>query len=162
MKEINEVELYIMYLINNIEHIEDKEVRKDIYGMFLIHQERCEVNEVNDINNHLNFKCPCQEIIEFIKKMNFHIQYKSKKKTEKGEEFIEQVEEKDKEKSIINKFSSINGINREPSKLNESINQNSVKKDELKVENDQKEIEGESQEDNSENKAMKVIINKIR
>jgi len=154
MKEINEVELYIMYLINSIEHIEDKEVRKDIYGMFLIHQEKCEVNEVNDVNNHLNFKCPCQEIIEFIKKMNFHIKYKSMKKNEKGEQYVEQNEDKDK--SIANKLSNSNIVVKDQSKLNESINQGSVKKDEPKHENEQRDVEGESQDDNSENKAMKV------
>jgi hypothetical protein len=156
MKEINEVELYIMYLINNIEHIEDKEVRKDIYGMFLIHQEKCEVNEVNDVNNHVNFKCPCQEIIEFIKKMNFHIQYKAKKKDEKGEEYVEQNEEKDKS-SINKRYSNSNVGFKDQSKLNESINQGSVKKDEPKQENENRDVVGESQEDNSENKAMKVI-----
>ena len=77
MKEVNQIELYIMYMINNIENIENRDVRKDIYGMFLIHQENCEVNDVFDHTNELDFKCPCQDIIKFLQKLNFHMQYKS-------------------------------------------------------------------------------------
>ncbi len=81
------------------------------------------------------------------------------KKNEKREEFLEQNEDKDK--SVANKSSNSNVVLKDQSKFNESINQGSVKKDEPKQENEQRDVEGESQDDNSENKAMKVLLKVI-
>lgn len=162
MKEIDEVELYIMYLINKIEQIEEKEVRKDIYGMFLIHQEKCEVNEVYDLNNEINFHCPCQDIISFIQKLNFHILYNSSKnKNENKEKEKEKDENLEKEKLIQadDKKSLISSnLKEDPkSKLNAStIKPGSAKRETPKGENERADAEI-GHEDNSENKAMKVI-----
>lgn len=64
-----------MYLMNKIEHIENINYRKDIYGMFLIHQENCEITELFDSNIEHEYRCPCQEIVTYLKLLNFHINY---------------------------------------------------------------------------------------
>ena len=127
-------------MIYKIDYIEKKEFRKDLYGMFLIHQEKCRVNEVYDYNNEIDFKCPCGEIIEFIQKLNFHFKFNSKNINNQK---FEKNEHKDN-KSI--KGSQINDALKDENEKNK-------KKFELdKNENDSVEM----QQEKSENKAMKV------
>ena len=139
-------------MIYKIDYIEKKEFRKDLYGMFLIHQEKCRVNEVYDYNNEIDFKCPCGEIIEFIQKLNFHFKFNSKNINNQKFEKNEHKENIDEKEKIVEKDNkSIKG-----SQINDALkdeNEKNKKKFELdKNENDSVEM----QQEKSENKAMKV------
>jgi hypothetical protein len=71
--------------MNKIEHIENIQYRKDIYGMFLIHQENCEITELFDTNIELDYRCPCQEIVTYLKLLNFHINFHGHNETKASE-----------------------------------------------------------------------------
>jgi len=71
--------------MNKIEHIENINYRKDIYGMFLIHQENCEITELFDTNIELDYRCPCQEIVTYLKLLNFHINFHGHNETKTSE-----------------------------------------------------------------------------
>ena len=141
-------------MINSIEEIESRDVRKDIYGMFIIHQESCEIDDVFDFTNELDFKCPCQKIVKFLKKLNFHMQYKTLNLKQKPDD---QGHNDDRTHMLEKDNNKNNEIKKENSKnnINSTIMQSSKKIEEVKKENH----EIESHEENSENKSMMVNKN---
>ena len=159
-----------MYLINKIEHIDNKENRKDIYGMFLIHQEKCEIHEIFDQNIEIDYVCPCSEITNYLKLLNFHLNHNKhsiesheENKDEKsnlivGNQELKRSTTKEKSKFAIEvkKYSSKDvKSSTEDNKSSRIKKENEKKKEELKEEKKDE----ESMPENSENKAMMVIIN---
>ena len=165
---MNEIELYVMFLINKIEKIDNIQFRKEIYGMFLIHQENCEVLDIFDPNIDLDYVCPCQEIVNYIKLINFHIKFSSKSensthhpdngiRSESTSQKGNIDSKKDENTSLIQLKGDAKKSSKSLTATKESIivkeNLNEIEKKEEKKDENDDEI-GE----NSENMSMMVII----
>ena len=156
-----------MFLINKIEMIENVQFRKEIYGMFLIHQENCESHEMIDHNINLDYICPCREIVNYIKILNFHMkfskEYQNPHNINKRDKKRSTIKEK---KNLIKKEDVL--LNNENNDLNTNNLENSLRNSnesiiqhESNIEKDKKEENREENSDelaeNSENKTIMVI-----